>query len=182
MREIIAENYLCFLALIEMIIEDIIGKSYIDQFYLAEYFGVVVPAEYKIDVKNIQYSNKDRELGVHLNEAKLNVFFENTGIPLHADYIHVSQYEENKIDDFRYPDLRDNNYIVYTYSYGELYHMPELNNNGHVALLDKVISEDCVRIYDPGPKDYGYKEVSRFNLYEAMRLIKSGIYVFEVHI
>lgn len=180
MREIIAENYLCFLALIEMIIEDVIGRNCIDQFYLAEHFGVTVPENHKINVDNIQYSSKDRNLGVHLDEIKLNTFFETTGIPLRADYIYVNPFEENKIDDFRYPALRNGKYIVYTYSYGGLYGIPQSYDIGHVALLDEVISEDCVRIYDPGPKGCGYKEVSRLNLYEAMRIIKSGIYIFEI--
>lgn len=182
MKEVIAENYLCFLALIEMIIQDVIGTNCIDQFYLAEYFGVTVPRDYKIGIKNIQYSDRDRQLGVHINENKLNILFQNTGIPLHTDYIYVNPFEDNKIDDYRYPNLRSNKYVVYTYSYGCLYGIPKSYDIGHVALLDKVISPSCLRIYDPGPQNHGYKEVKRFEMYEAMRIIKSGIYVFETNI
>jgi len=180
MKEVIAENYLCFLALVEMIIRDVIGANFIDQFYLAEHFGVVVPKDYKIGIQNVQYSDTDRQLGVHLDENKLNVLFQNIGIPLHTNYIYVNPFEENKIDDYRYSGLRDNKYIVYTYSYGCLYGIQKSYDIGHVALLDKVISHNHLRIYDPGPQNYGYKEVNRHELYEAMRIIKGGIYVFEV--
>ncbi len=179
MKEIIAENYLCFLALIEMILEDLIGETYINQFYLAEYFGITVPHGCKTKIKNICYSDIDRELGVHLDENKLNFFFEETGIPLRASYIYVNPFVENDIDNYQCNNLRENSYVVYTYSYGGLYGIPDLYEIGHVALLDDVIGENCIRIYDPGPKHYGYKEINRHVLYEAIRIIKGGIYVFK---
>lgn len=178
MRYVIAKNYLCFLALVEMIIEDTIGKSFINQEYLAEHFGITVPVGKEINIRNLKYSNKDRDWGVHINEKKLNEFFVNTGVPLRTEYIAVNIYEEEDIDDINYEYMRKDKYIIYTYSYGELYHDMETYDVGHVALLDEVISERCIKVYDPGPKGCGHKVIDRHEMYDAMRAIRGGIYVF----
>lgn len=48
MKYVIAENYLCFISLLEMIIEDATGLK-ITQQDLAEEFGIIVPHGYNID-------------------------------------------------------------------------------------------------------------------------------------
>lgn len=178
MRDVVAKNYLCFLALLEMIIEDTIGATFINQDYLAEYFGITVPYDYKISIKNVHYSNIDREFGVHIDENILNNFFVNVGIPMRANYITVNEFEENEIDDINCDFLRKGKYIVYTFSYGALYREKDTYGFGHVVLLDKVISEDSLQVYDPGPRDCGHKIVNRHTMYDAMRYVRGGIYVF----
>lgn len=68
-RKVVAENYLCFLALLEMVIENEQGVM-ITQYDMAEEFGVTIPVGYELNVNNICYSNNDNEYeyGVHLNE------------------------------------------------------------------------------------------------------------------
>ena len=51
MKNVIAENYLCFPALLEMIINDAFDMN-ISQFEIAEYFGIVVPCGYKRIINN----------------------------------------------------------------------------------------------------------------------------------
>lgn len=178
MRDVVAKNYLCLLALLEMVIEDIVGKSFINQDYLAEYFGITIPPDCDINIKNIHYSNNERDFGVHINENSLNDFFVNIGIPIQAEYIEVNEFEENLIDDVNYEFLRKDKYIIYTFSYGALYNERTTYLFGHVALLDKVISNDWLQVYDPGPKGSGHKMVNRHNMYDAMRHIRGGIYIF----
>lgn len=180
MENVIAENYLCFLALLEMVIEDVIGKSYIDQYYLAEYFGITVPYGTDITVNNITFSDKEREFGVHLDENKLNAFFKETGIPIETEYVYINEFEESDYDTVDRSDLRRNSYIVYTYSYGSLYRKSELCNYGHVALLKSVVSERTLEIYDPGPIGKGEKKIDRHALYDAIREINGGLYIFKI--
>lgn len=177
-RKVVAENYLCFLALLEMIIESE-QKIKITQYDMAEEFGVTIPIGCKININNISYSNIEREYGVHLNEEKLNIFFAKNGINIHATYFHINPFEELEIDEFDKGKLRERKHIIYTFSYGDLFCESENLDIGHVALLWEVVSEDELLIYDPGPRDAGLKKIKRHNMYDAMRCRHSGVYVLE---
>ena len=54
MKYVKAENYLCFLALLEMIIYELTNKK-ISQYELANFFGVFVPANNKL--KKVDHKN-----------------------------------------------------------------------------------------------------------------------------
>lgn len=178
MREVIAENYLCFCALLEMIITD--GqKIKITQYKIAEKFGVTIPYNYKINVKNVNFSCNTIEHGVHITESALNDFFCKEKINLHAKYLQVNPYEELFIDEYENKNLRLNKYIIYTYSYGYLFHFPDAFDVGHVALLQDVISDHELLIYDPGPKNSGLKNVNRHEMYDAIRYRHGGVYLLE---
>lgn len=177
-----SENYLCFLALLEMILVDVLNTDLFNQYSLAEIFGITLPMNDSIPVKNVTYSDSPYEYGVHIDERKLNDFFLNTGIPINVVYYKVNPYEDNLIDAYGNDELRKNKYIIYTYSYGSLYHEPQNIEVGHVALLEEVISERIIRIYDPGPRNSGSKTVDRLDMYDAMRERNAGMYVFEKRI
>lgn len=162
-----------------MILVDVLNTDLFNQYSLAEIFGITLPVDAVLPVRNVTYSDCPRDYGVHINERKLNDFFINTGIPINVSYYKASPYEDNPIDAFGNDELRKNKYIIYTYSYGSLYHEPQNREVGHVALLDKVIAERTIIIYDPGPRNAGIKSVDRIDMYEAMCERNAGIYVFE---
>lgn len=174
-----AENYFCFLALLEMILVDAFDLELFDQYRLAEVFGITIPKNELCMIKNITYSDSVYEYGVHIHENKLNAFFQETGLPMHVEYFIANPYEANPIDAYENNKLREGKYIVYTYSYGSLYHEPQNKEVGHVAILEEVISERTLKIYDPGPRNYGVKKVDRIGMYEAMLERNAGLYVFE---
>ena len=72
MIEVLAENYLCFAALIEMILKN---QSYdstkADQFFIANKLGVTVPTGYKRIVDNQVFSDNEYEYGIKINVDKL---------------------------------------------------------------------------------------------------------------
>ena len=172
-----AENYLCFMALLEMVLIDVLETDVFDQYNLAELFGITLPINTPSHIKNVTYSDKPREYGCHIDEYKLNLFFRNTGIPLQTTYFRVNPYEDIYIDEYGNDEVRQGKYIIYTYSYGSLYKENQSIEFGHVSLLEDVISERKLRIYDPGPRNVGVKIVDRIAMYEAMRCINAGIYV-----
>lgn len=177
-RKVVAENYLCFLALLEMVIENE-QEVMITQHDMAEEFGVTIPVGYELNVNNICYSNNDNEYGVHLNEKILNEFFEKKNINIRATYFHINPFEDLEIDEYDKLELREGKYIIYTYSYGDLFRESDKLDIGHVALLWDVVSENELLIYNPGPRNAGIKKVNRHNMYDAMRCRHSGIYVLE---
>mgnify|MGYP001623916107 CR=1 FL=1 len=48
---------------------------------------------------------------------------------------------------------------------------------GHVSLLEQVINDDLIQVYDPGPDAPGKKNVRISDMYDAMRK-KGGLYIF----
>lgn len=177
-RKVVAENYLCFLALLEMIIEDELGVT-ITQRDLAEEFGVIIPPGYELNITNKCYGNNDNDYGVHLNETILNNYFEKKNISIRATYFHINPFEDLELDEYDNSELRRGKHIIYTYSYGDLFHENDKLEIGHVALLWEVASENELLIYDPGPRNAGIKKVNRHNMYDAMRYRHGGIYVLE---
>lgn len=175
MKYIVAENYLCFLALLEMIIQDF-SKSRCSQIELAEIFGITVPCEYKGLVKNITYTSEENNYGVHLTQDKLQAFLVSHNIPLNVRYISSCYLSEMDIDYTISKLQKEYKYIIFTYSYGALYKKSEYMDLGHVGFLES-IKNDTVLMYDPGPSEPGIKEINVDDLFYAMKK-KGGIYVF----
>lgn len=173
-----SKNYYCFLSLLSMIITDTLGNSYFTEDILAEYFGLVLPYDTPTTLNNVSYSNNPRNYGVHINEIRLNKFFTQTGIPLYANYIQSNPYSDDLIDSSSSAAVQSGKYVIYTFSYGGLYHDSELISIGHVALLEEIISEYSLKIYDPGPKDAGIKVIDKITMYDAIRDRNAGIYIF----
>ncbi len=181
-RYVIADNYLCFCALIEMILDDSYGIK-VSQYELAEVFGVTFPTGTKTIIKNAKYSDKDNELGLHICLEEINHYFEINNIRLKLSYRHINQFDTDEIDEFNKISFRKNKYIIYAFCYGKLFNKIDLYDIGHSVLLEEVLSDRIIKIYDPGPVGYGSKDVSRYEMYDAMRSGSNrlfGIYVFEM--
>ena len=177
MNYVIAENYLCFLALLEMIIEDATNLK-ITQQELVEEFGIIVPNGYKVNYNNIKFSTIENDYGVKISKEKLQEFFDIKGIGLRVSYIDGACINELDLDVRLARYLKEKKYVILAYSYGVLYNKSKHNRLGHVALLEKVVGEDIIQIYDPGPDDEGVKKMSILKMYDAMRK-KGGLYIIE---
>lgn len=177
MKYVIAENYLCFLSLLEMIIEDATGLK-ITQQDLAEEFGIIVPHGYNIGINNIKFSSVENDYGVKISEEKLQEFFDEKEIGLRIKYLDGTRINELDLDVRFARYLKEKKYVILAYSYGILYNKFNHDSLGHVALLEKVSGEDIIQIYDPGPDEAGVKEISILKMYDAMRK-KGGLYIID---
>lgn len=68
--------------------------------------------------------------------------------------------------------------MIFTYSYGKLFGKPDLDDVGHVALLEKAVDDRTVEVYDPGPRDSGFKTIDLMRMYEAIEYKDGGTYLF----
>lgn len=174
MKYIIGEDYLCLFAVLEMVLKDIGVQDY-SQYDLANYFGVTVPEEYLISgVHNLKYSNMEKDYGTHVTEKDLNAFFNEKGIPLMVEWLSANPFGE-------YPDavyIPNDRYVIFLFSYGSLYQEPQNYTVGHASLLLENESHGMIKIYDPGPRNHGEKDVSINNLYDAVYDGRGGILIF----
>lgn len=179
MRTVVAENYLCFYAVLEMILSDI-GIDMFSQYELANKFGIVLPKEYHIpNVHNVSFSENVHDQGAHIDAIRINEFFAENKINLKVSYIEENPYIDYSYDKYDNFSAEKKSYCVYTFSYGDLYHETRNYNVGHVALLRNCFPSDQIEIYDPGPRAAGIKIISRFAMHDAMEAIRGGVYIFE---
>ena len=176
-KYVIAQNYMCFLALLEMIIYELYDSTVVSQFDMAEQFGLTIPPDADISIKNYKISKVQRDFGLHVNEMMLNDMFSKMGLQISAVYFKENPFEYNGIDEYTALSLRKNKYIIYTIGYGYLFKDNEKLDLGHAVLFESAISDSLIKIYDPGPLNPGFKIVNRVDLHEAMLKRSGGIYV-----
>lgn len=178
MKYIVSYNYLCFEALIEMIVSDIKPELHFSQTDFAELFGVTIPIGEQTTIKNVKYSENIKEWGTNICVNDINDFFEKKSIPLRLSFIRSNYLNEMTFEDM-IKSKSSNAYIVFAFCYGILYDEPLNKDIGHVSLLEEVDEKsDMIKICDPGPRNPGSKKVKIDDMLYAMRR-RGGMYVFE---
>lgn len=177
MKSVIAKEYLCFDALLEMIISHACPSSRFTQTDLAEIFGVTIPKGTQAAINNVRFSNDIKDFGTNICISDINDFFHDNSVPLQISYISSNYIDELSFVDIIEGDSRS--YIIFAFCYGLLYNEPKNNEVGHVVLLEKIDTKtDTIQIYDPGPRNHGSKTVKVDDMVYAMKR-RGGIYLFE---
>lgn len=176
MHYITAENYLCFYAILEMIIEDMTGQK-VKQEVLAEQFGIKVPQYYQSNIINVSRTSKDYELGAFIDAEKINSYFVDKNFNINMEYKGVEKISEYDVEQQMDRLFKTNEYLIAGISYGILYNIPQYRDVGHCVLIENIIGENA-DIYDPGPKGSGKKRTKIEHLYEAMRIRRGGLVIF----
>lgn len=178
MTRVVAKNYLCFYALLEMIIDDIQSTAHFSQYDLAELFGITIPIGEKMLVRNITYSNDASEYGSKICVEKVNNFLREHFIPLQATFIYSNCLDEMTISNTIVANVGQS-YVIFAFCYGVLYNEPHNINIGHVSLLEEIDEKaDTIKMYDPGPRNPGSKTVRVDDMLYAMKK-RGGIYLFK---
>ena len=175
---IIAKDYLCFMALLEMIVSETIPYNHFTQIDFAESFGITIPIGNHTSIDNVQYSNDIKECGASVSVEELNELFVKHNIPLAVSYLPSNYFNELNFDDIVSTKSR-NSFIVFAFSYGVLYNEPQNIDVGHVVLFEEINRKsDSVIVYDPGPRNFGSKVVQVDDIIYAMKR-RGGIFLFE---
>ena len=177
MKNIIAKKYLCFDAILEMIVTDNTNHSIFSQDHFAEMFGITIPNDENISIRNVHYSSNTREYGTTISVSVVNDFFRKNSIKLKLSFVQSNILEEMTFNDF----IKQNSkhaYIVFAYCYGILYNEPQNIDVGHVSLFESIDEKtDTFKIYDPGPRNSGSKIVKSDDMFAALKR-RGGIYIF----
>ena len=173
MHYVVADNYLCLFALLEMILKE--KGINISQYELAEKIGITIPNGYQSKVKNVKYSTLQNDYGAIVTTDSLREIFDKAQIDMKVSYLDVFHTNEIDLISILNQQLSENRYVIFAFSYGILYNKLSYVNLGHVSLLQEVLDDDWIKIYDPGPDNSGIKKVRISDIYEAMRR-KGGMY------
>lgn len=176
MELIRAEKFLCVFSLMETILKDI-GISNWDQLAISKEFDIVVPFGYSGPISNARFSDKAWEFGAHLDLMSMNKFLNQSGSGYQCKYFPWNYMTEITFEETIGDELLAGNYLLVTFSYGNLYKEHDLDDIGHSGLV-LGIDGDYIQMYDPGPRAYGVKNIRFFNLFDAIRKKQGGMYSF----
>ena len=177
MRLIIADNYLCFESLLEMILSDVNPSSHFTQTDLAELFGITIPKGEHTIIKNVHYSNNIEEYGTNVCVEDINNFFDINSIPLKLTFLSSNHLDEMTFGEQIAMKI-ESAYIVFAFSYGVLYNEPHNHCVGHVTLLEHIDAKaDLIQVYDPGPRNPGSKIFNIDDMLYAMKR-RGGVFFF----
>lgn len=125
------------------------------------------------DHDNIPHEN----WGTQISSHTLNDFFSQNGIALREEYIHIGHF----MDDYFFQEalpglLRKTVSIICGFNYTWLYSQGE-DTFRHVSIItDFEPATETVTLLDPGPREPGYKSVSAYKLYQAIKAGDDGLW------
>jgi hypothetical protein len=176
---LVAENFLCVPTLLKIVI-DSYGYSMIQISDIANYFGITLPEEYKLEdsnIVNVRYSNEIVNFGIHIGMQDINALFKHFILSLKETYVSVFNYNEYSFLDY-ISELSQNNdvHVIFGLDFGVLVKDPNRENYGHVCLLIDVRDENVI-IYNPGPYLSGEMTVNYLDLFDSIRRKRDGIWI-----
>lgn len=115
--------------------------------------------------------------GLHIEPGVLNAFFEKCGFFLEEEYISYNQiYDEYVFERILIEKHNKKEFIICGYNYSLLFNK-YIGDAKHVSVICLINSKlDIVTIFDPGPENYGCKEVKLDELWYSIKTAQSGIW------
>lgn len=166
---IVAKPYLCFPAVLEMIISQH-SQTVAPQDKLVESFKVVTPTNYEGRAVD------EFRLGVNFTIKELNSAFERFDVPLTASFTPIVELNDYDLDKLVRKALLNGNHVIVGYSYDALFNCGVNEEIGHVSIITEIDDRE-VTILDPGPQDAGLKKVSFYDLYCAIHKRNAGVWL-----
>lgn len=134
-----------------------------------EYFGERIGVD--------SSSNEDLSLGAKIELENLNKITQSLGLIEYIfTYIRSVELEEWMFEEKVERLLKDGSHIVCTLSAGKLHNNSTDFELGHAVIVRKLES-GIAEIIDPGPKDFGFREITLQHLYLASRYREGGLLV-----
>lgn len=164
--QIQAKKEYCFPAVIEILLK-FYGYCDIDQCVIAQ----------KLCELTGQDATSFIQDGLQIRPGTLNTFFEENNFKLKEQYISCSKiYDEYDFECKLKEQCEQDSFIICGYNYSWLFDK-RCGTANHVSVICSVNSEsEKITIFDPGPEDYGHKEVKIDDLWYALKIARAGIW------
>lgn len=143
-------------------------------------FKYTLPPDYSIPkyIQDYEYSTETRKWGILLKKDTINSFFRKRGLPFVEMYLPINTIEEYNFYDILNTAITNNNHIILGYDYTRLCEGLK-GDIGHVSIVNRIISEDIMEIIDPGPNNYGVKQVSIYDMYCSIKSWNDGLWIIQ---
>jgi hypothetical protein len=180
----VAYKYLCLPASIESLL---CYKGYkpLSQIEIANSLGVAFPDGYQQDkIYNYTYSSTPNIWGVRPDSLAISKMLQDYSINLSCRFHHYSEYEDWSFEDSVRQANAAGDGIILCFDY-RLFSLDKAGRFGHAALLLSYEGDGFggqLSVFDPGPEDYGVKQVRAEDMFLSMRSINGGwLHFFPTH-
>jgi len=172
------EDFFCVPTVLYMILESEGIALSLDE--IISDFKYNLPNDYVIshNIKNYEYTTDEKKWGILMDRNNINDFFQNRNLPFVEMYIPINTIAEYNFYEILNTAESNNNHIIFGYDYKRLYENTK-SEIGHVSLVSRVISDEVIEIIDPGPKNWGVKQVALYDMYSAIKAWNDGLWVIQ---
>jgi hypothetical protein len=182
----ISKQYLCFAACLQIAAKETAGVE-LDQIAVANHLGVALPVGFDCSglveqgLTNIRYETDVALCGITPVVADINRVLSATIPRLECRFESISQFQDWEFEE-RLATLANSGYFpIVCFDYDSLIGEAAIENRGHCAVVFRMDTPSVrcgrpVDIYDPGPKDAGFRTVDSHSLYRACRKRHGGIW------
>ena len=165
---VLAQPYLCFAAVIAMIIRAHSSLT-ISQEELGAILGVTVPKPGD--------GSAPTSWGIAPCRDSISRAFSALHVPLCDESVHVSELEDWQFENRIADALRQGLHVACGYDYGVL-KSGSNSQVGHASLVTAILPETSVTLLDPGPDGFGLQEASAAALYAAVKARSGWLWMF----
>ena len=144
---------------------------------IAESFGVNIPVDYQISIRNVHYTTDANKWGIILMNDTLTNWFERNSIDLVEDFLSIFKIAEFEFLDIINRLLIEPCHLICGFDYGYLYNKQN-KKIGHVSLIIGTEREQVI-LLDPGPDRPGEKTVNGDDLFSAIKRKGDGIWIIK---
>ena len=180
----VAYKYLCLPASIESLLR-YKGYKQLSQIEIANSLGVTFPDDYLQDqICNYAFSSTPYTWGVRPDPQAISKMLQDYSINLSCRFYHSSEYEDWSFENSVQQASNAGDGIILCFDY-RLFSLKEASSFGHAALLLGYEGDGFrgrLSVFDPGPEDYGVKQVRAEEMFLSMRSINGGwLHFFPTH-
>jgi len=180
----ISKQYLCFAACLQIAAKETASVE-IDQVVVANHLGVVLPLGFdcselvELGVNNIRFDSDSALWGITPVVADINTVLTRANVVLECRFESISTFQDWEFEERIAALTKSSQFPIVGFDYNSLVGELAPETTGHCAVVygvQKMNSESVVEIYDPGPKQAGFRTVDSYSLYRACRRQHGGIW------
>jgi hypothetical protein len=180
----IAGNYLCFAACLQIAAKETAGVE-LHQIDVANHLGVVLPVGFDCSrlveqgFTNIRFESDGLLWGITPVSADINAALNLTNPRLECRFESISIFQDWEFEERLSTLVKTGHFPIVCFDYNSLTGKTGIENLGHCAVVYRVrgaAARCVVDIYDPGPKDAGFRTVDAETLYLACRKRRGGVW------
>jgi hypothetical protein len=181
---IIAREYLCFAACVQIAAKETAGVD-VDQTFIANQLGVVVPPEFasvglvEAGITNAHRDSDPSKWGIDPRLEEVNRVLRSTMPPLQCLFEAISTFQDWEFEQRLAKAKRSGQFPIVGFHYNSLFGDLVQGDQGHCAVVYGLTEtgRSIVELYDPGPSRSGFVSVDTNDLYRACRRKHGGIWL-----
>ena len=182
----ISKQYLCFAACLQIAAKETAGVV-LDQIAIGNHLGVALPVGFDCSglveqgLTNIRYEADVALWGITPIVRDINMVLSLSVPRLECRFEAISQFQDWEFEERLATLAKSGHFPIVCFDYNSLIGETSEENRGHCVVVYGVGSSakrcgGAIDIYDPGPKDAGFRTVASDSLYLACRKRHGGVW------